>query len=82
MDYTTSSNIGRAVSAFEKIANSMAMQPMPTLVPSPVDVQPIADALLEGLAAIASAVEYKAQLEDARLRDLNKQENRYLGGLS
>ena len=76
MDYTTSNNIGRAVAAFEKIANAMANHhytPTPVALPQPpMNVQPIADAITEGLTAIASALEYKAQLEDARERELNK----------
>lgn len=63
-----------------KFFQERAMRATPVALPQPpanisVDVQPIADAILEGLTALASAQEYKAQLEDARERDLNKRED-------
>jgi hypothetical protein len=64
------------ISKFFQEQRAMPVTPLPQPPASiSVDVQPIADAILQGLTALASAQEYKAQLEDARERDLNKRED-------
>jgi len=53
--------------------SSMPMQipAAPVLTPPP-DLNPIADAIRDGLSAIANAIEYGVQLEDARERERNQ----------
>lgn len=50
--------------AITSLGNKTVIQPM-------LDLNPIGDGIREGLTAIATAIEYKAQLEDTRVRDLN-----------
>lgn len=60
-------------SLITKYFREMNANSTPQLVTPPPDLTTIADAIREGLNSIATSIEVVGELEDRRIRDLNKE---------